>query len=89
MVSGIKIRKSLESDTLKIYDIVNEAYKFTVGTSGEAFKTCDRFKTMDDAKCILNDLWVGELNGDVVAVVGIKAKDKDSCYSEPADEWNR
>ena len=72
MAVKLNIRKSTKSDSSTIFNVVNDAYKPTVGNTGEAFKTCNRFANIDKVEAMLDILWVGELDGKIVGVVGIK-----------------
>ena len=72
MAESLNIRKSTKSDSRTILNVVNDAYKATVGDTGKAFKTCNRFANIDQVEKLLDIFWVGELGGKIVGVVGIE-----------------
>ena len=72
MAESLNIRKSTKSDSRTIFNVVNAAYKATVGDTGKAYKTCNRFANIDQVEKLLDIFWVGELGGKIVGVVGIE-----------------
>ena len=72
MAVSLTIRKAVKTDMEIVFKVVNEAYRVTVGNTGDAFKTCNRFLNIDEVEQMLDILWVGELGSEIVGVVGIE-----------------
>jgi predicted N-acetyltransferase YhbS len=72
MAKDLYIRKAEQIDLTNIIDIINESYRVTVANTGDAFKARDRFQSEDQARDLVNLLWVGELDTEIVGVVGAK-----------------
>ena len=70
MTEDMDIRKAEIGDTKLVFKVVNDAYKVIVGDTGEAFKTVNRFQSEDEVEKMLNILFIGESQGEVVGVVG-------------------
>ncbi len=78
-------RPAVPADAPALFDVVNNAYVVELGDTGVAFKSKQRFPTVDDALAIVPDCHVVEEGGRIVGCVTVYVADEDDS-SVPAED---
>ena len=59
------------ADIKSIVNVLNSAYRIEMGDTGIAFKSTNRFDTVQDALDMKNDLHVANVGFEIVGIIGI------------------